>query len=103
VLSLKLDEGTGNINRDCNDLRMELSRNKAMLGIKVIYNAINRAVVMNRKHAFWDLIKTVNTSDKKIRSVLSFRKLFINFKLRRERKFFDLWFSRGMRPMAQVK
>ena len=82
---------------------MELCRNKAMLGIKVIYNSINKIVKMNKKHALFDLINTVNTSDKKIRSVLQFRKLLINFKLKRFRKYFELWFSRGMRPMAQLK
>ena len=49
---------------------MELSRNKALLGIKVIYNSIDKVVKMNKKHALFNLSNIVNTSDKKIRSVL---------------------------------
>lgn len=91
------------IGRDCGDLRLELERNRALLGIKVISHAIRPALDVRRKWVFQYMRRRLMDDDGKIGCILALRKLGLRYRERRCRKYFDVWIYRGCRPMAMVK
>ena len=51
-LQARYDQATTEIGRDCGDLRLELERNRALLGMKVIARAVRPALDVRRKYVF---------------------------------------------------
>lgn len=103
VMQMKLGDGTHVVNRDCLDLRHELARNKALLGCKVVARALGKVIGRRQKRALHDLKVQLRDDDKQIGSVLAFRKVCLNYRHRRQEKYFNRWLMRGMRPMALVR
>lgn len=102
-LQARFDHSSMQIGRDCGDLRLELERNRALLGMKVIARAIRPALDLRRKFVFQYMRKRLMDDDSKIGCILALRKLGLRYRERRFRRYFDIWIYRGCRPMAMVK
>jgi len=103
LLQVRLDDGTTLIHRDNGDLKYELNQQKTFLGLKVIEKALKK-VMRNRKvDHFSFLVTQIQQDDQQIGSILAFRRFCIRYRRRRQQKYFELWITRGMRPMSLIR
>ena len=103
MMQVRLQDGQSLINRDSNDLKYELNKQKSMLGLKVIEKAIEKILKKKKVDYFTHLVRQIEVDDQQIGSVLAFRSMCLRYRERRQRKYFDLWFSRGLRPMSLIR
>lgn len=84
--------------RDQADLKFELRRQKGLLGAKVLKNSMSNALKKWKKANFSHLVNQLKNDDNQIGSILALRKLCLNYNRKRQQKYFDLWYQRGLKP-----
>ena len=98
-----LDDGTQMIGRDQGDLERELRRNRLMLAGKVLSNALEFAVYKTKKSNFGHFVNKMKENHCQIDSILGFRKLCLRHVYRRQEKYFNIWFRKGLKPLHQLR
>lgn len=98
-----LDDGTSLIMRDKNDLDYELKRNRLMLAGKVLSRSIEKGLWRYKKGMLGEFIRNMNDNNNQINSILSFRRICLEYNRKRQHKYFNVWQRNALKPMALVR
>jgi hypothetical protein len=63
MMQVRLGDGQSLINRDSNDLKYELNKQKSMLGLKVIEKALEKITRKKKVDYFTHLVKQIEMDD----------------------------------------